>query len=282
MSYEGIHPQFAELLLEIPNGKSVQAPTDGWNVRLYSQLFNDAGVSVELSSTSAGYAPGEILSSPLGFNNPGGRVIDNAAPILFPINSSVDTPWETAIAAAIGKKTGSASVLPEVCFFGKLDTGWSVAPGNRLRYPLNRFKVRMFAAETAISEEFANSILRILQGAALNPPNSFYLGLGSEVPNNTGEISEITALPRIPIPCADGAWVSGGAVRERQNANVLEFPEAPANLPKVKSFGLYAEPRVAGATEVSKPWWFGKSAADKVYYEEDVIVVLSGGIVIGL
>lgn len=139
MSYEGIHPQLAELLLEIPNGSSLQAPTDGWNVRLYSQLFNDLGVSVELSAGSDGYAAAEIPSSPLGFNNPVGRAIANAAPILFPINSSADTPWETAIAAAIGKKTGSTSALPEVCFFGKLDTGWSVAPGNRLRYPLNKF-----------------------------------------------------------------------------------------------------------------------------------------------
>ena len=253
MSYEGIHPQLAELLLEIPNGSSVQAPTDGWSVKLYSQLFNDSGVSVELSAASAGYAAGIIPSSPLGFNNPGGRVIDNATPILFPINSSVDTPWETAIASAIGKKTGSASPLPEVCFFGKLDTGWSVAPGNRLRYPLNKFKVRMQSAQTAISEEFANGILKILQGAALNPPNSFYVGLGSQIPDVMGEIGEITALPRIPIPCVAGAWVSGGMVRKRQNASVIEFPECPANLPHVRSFGLFANPALLVQRRLASP-----------------------------
>ncbi|NJN11670.1 MAG: hypothetical protein HC836_49285 [Richelia sp. RM2_1_2] len=282
MSYEGIHPAFAELLLELPNGSSVQAPTDGWSVKLYSQLFNESGVSVQLSAASAGYAAAQIASSPLGFNNPAGRVVDNATPILFPINSSVDTPWETAIATAIGKKAGSTSTLPEICFFGKLDTGWSVAPGNRLRYPLNRFKVRMHSTTTAISEEFANNILKILQGAALNPPNSFYVGLGSQIPDSTGDIGEITGLPRIQVPCVAGAWVSGGMVRKRQNANVLEFPEAPANLPKVKSFGLYAEPRAAGATEISKPWWFGKSAAEKIYYEQDMVIILSGGMVVGL
>lgn len=283
MSYEGIHPDFAEILLEIPNGASVQAPTEGWAVGLYSTLFNASGVATELvTATSAGYAKATIAASPLGFNNPSGRAIDNAAPILFPINSSVSNPWLTAVAAAIGKPTGSTSPLPSVCFFGKLDTGWSVAPGDRLRYPINRFKVRMNANETHISEDFAHNILKILQGAALNPPNSFYIGFGANEPDNQGNINEINSLPRIAIPAVAGKWVSGGTPRRRQNANVIEFSEAPSNLPKIKSFGLFTEPRAANASATDKPWWFGKPTAEKMYYQEDIIIILSGGLVIGL
>jgi hypothetical protein len=283
MSYEGIHPAFAELLLEIPNGSSVSAPTDGWEVKLYSTLFDATGTATELvDGTSKGYLPAPIPASPLGFNNAANRVVDNAVPILFPINSSVANPWLTAIASSIGKKVGSTSPLPAVCFFGKLDTGWSVPPGDRLRYPINRFKLRMMADETHISADFANKILGILQGAALNPPNSFYLGLGSQKPDSQGNIGEITALPRIPIPCTTGKWVAGSVPRRRQNASVLEFPEAPSDLPKIKSFGLYSEPRAAAATEASKPWWFGESSAEKVIYQEDIVIILSGGIQIGL
>jgi hypothetical protein len=283
MSYEGIHPSFAELLLEIPNGASIAAPTDGWEVRLYSTLFDATGTATQLTTGgSAGYLPSAIPASSLGWNNATARVIDNASPILFPINSSVATPWETAIACAIGKKATSTSMLPSVCFFGKLDTGWSVPPGDRLRFPMNRFKVRMFAPNTNISEEFASKIISILQGAALNPPNSFYLGLGSQKPDVIGTIGEITALPRIPIPCTAGKWVAGATPRRRQNATVLEFPEAPSDLPKIKSFGLFSEPRSAGVSEYSLPWWFGESSAEKMIYTEDVVIILAGGISVGL
>jgi len=284
MSYEGISPAFAQALLGKLNGESISAPVEGWELGLYSTLFDAAGVAIELASgSSPGYAPALLAASPLAVAAPAGRLTKNATPIMWPINSSTNTPWQTAIAVAIGKKTGSSSTLPKVCAFGKLDTGWSNDPGNRLYYPVNRFQIRMFADDTRISQEEAEENLQLFQGAAINPPNHYFLGLGADVPDRLGNIAEITDLARVQIPCVGGTWVAGSTVRRRTNASIYEFVAAPANLPRIKSFGLFTDPRAAGGNAgTTKPRWFGEVTAEKVIYFEDIIVILSGGMELGL
>lgn len=284
MSYEGLHPSFAQLLLQIANGQAVAPPSDGWAVRLYKDLFTDAGVATQLvAGSSAGYLPAEVGASSTAWSTPSGRLCSNASPILFPLNSSLDTPWETATSVAIGKKTASASPLPEVCYFGKLDSSYSNPPGDRLRYPIGNLKIRMQHEQTAISDLFAHKILGVLSGAGITPPNSFYVGLGANDPNyTTGDIGEIPELARVPITAASGKWVAGGTVRELQNSEILEFIEAPKDL-TIKSFALFDEPRAAGVSpSLSGQWWFGKTTSSKMIYEQDIVVILSAGITLSL
>lgn len=285
MSYEGLHPSFAQAILGIANGQAVSPPGDGWSVRLYENLFTSLGVATELvTGTSAGYLPADVAASPVAWSDPASRVCSNASPILFPINSSLTTPWKSAISVAIGKKTGSPSTLPEVCYFGKLDTSWANPPGDRLRYPIGRLLVKMFSSNTCISEAFAHKILGLLKGAGITPPNTLYIGLGKDIPNvNTGDFGEIKELARVPITAAAGKWVAGASVRELQNAEILEFMEAPEGLPKIKSFGVFDEPRAAGVNPtLSGQYWYGLTTSEKVTFHEDILVVLASGITLSL
>lgn len=285
MSYEGLHPSFAQAILQIANGQAISPPSDGWAVRLYDGLFTELGVATELvTGTSAGYLPAEVGASPTYWSDPAGRVSSNASPILFPINSSLTVPWKNAVSVAIGKKTGSVSTLPEVCYFGKLDTSWANPPGDRLRYPIGRLLVRMFASNTCISEAFSHKILGLLKGAGITPPNTLYVGLGKDTPDPlTGSFGEIKELARVPITATAGKWVAGATVRDLQNAEILEFMEAPEGLPKIKSFGVFDEPRAAGVNPtLSGQYWHGSTTSDKVIYFEDIVVVLASGITLSL
>ena len=285
MSYEGLHPSFAQTLLQIANGQAIAPPSDGWSVRLYENLFTDAGVATELATgTSAGYLPADVAASPTAWGEPAGRVCSNASPVLFPINSSPSVPWKSAVSVAVGKKTGSSSPLPDVCYFGKLDTSWANPPGDRLRYPIGRLLIRMFNPKTCISASFANKILGLLRGAGITPPNTLYIGLGKDEPDpNTGVFGEIAELARVPVTAVAGKWVSGETERDLQNAEILEFMEAPSNLPKIKSFGVFDEPRTAGASpSLSGQYWHGLTTSDKVVFIEDILVVLASGITLSL
>lgn len=285
MSYEGLHPTFAQAILQIANGQAIAPPGDGWDVRLYENLFTSAGVATQLvDGTSAGYLPADIGASPSYWSDPSGRACSNASPVLFPINSSLTVPWKSAVSVSIGKKTGSASTLPEVCYFGKLDTSWANPPGDRLRYPIGRLLVRMFASNTCISEYFAHKILGLLKGAGITPPNTLYVGLGKDTPDPvTGNFGEIAELARVPIPATAGKWVAGATVRDLQNAEILEFMEAPEGLPKIKSFGVFDEPRSAGAAPtLAGQYWHGTTTSDKVVYFEDIVVILASGITLSL
>ena len=285
MSYEGLHPSFAQAILQVANGQAISPPSDGWSVRLYEDLFTSAGVATELATgTSPGYAAAEVAASTSAWADPVSRICANASPILFPVNSSLSASWKSAVSVSVGKKTGSTSTLPTVCYFGKLDTSWANPPGDRLRYPIGRLLVKMFAAETCISQAFAHKILGLLKGAGITPPNTLYLGLGKDLPDRaTGSIGEIAELARVPIPATAGKWVAGATVRDLENAEILEFMEAPEGLPKIKSFSLFDEPRAAGvAPTLSGQYWFGETTSDKVVYLEDILVVLAGGITLSL
>lgn len=285
MSYEGLHPSFAQAILQIANGQAIAPPGDGWAVRLYENLFSSVGVATELvTGTSAGYLPAEVGASPSYWSDPSGRQCSNASPVLFPINSSLTVPWKSAVSVAIGKKTGSVSTLPEVCYFGKLDTSWANPPGDRLRYPIGRLLVKMFASNTCISEAFAHKILGLLKGAGITPPNTLYVGLGKDTPDPlTGSFGEVAELARVPIAATAGKWVAGATVRDLQNAENLEFMEAPEGLPKIKSFGVFDEPRSAGvAPTLSGQYWHGLTTSDKVLYFEDIVTILASGITLSL
>lgn len=280
--HEDFSNEFATLLLQILNGQVISPEPLGWIIKLYTTIFNNGSAQELNTSLAPGYAP-VILSGPnnLGFKFASDLAIKNDTPIVFPANTG-NSNWPTVVAVSLGKNPQGNSDLPEIIVYGKLDNGCSISPGDRLRFPENRFVISFVRdSNNFISSVLAHHILNFFAGIPIQAPNNFYLGVGSKIPTSDGKIEEIIDLPRLSIPCTQNSWIPAGT-RTMTNNIVLEFPPAPRNLPKITSFGLFDSPRAAGQNSNDIPWFFGVVQTPKQLSFEDILFVPTSGLTISL
>lgn len=242
---EGISQLKAESYLRVLRGEAASTPYNeagSYHIGLLTDLPPDTGetAGIELPTAASGYARHEITleSAPSAWSTPVLRQIYNLQKIEF---GPALINWNKVVAVAIYP---DATTTQAETFF-HLDQGFSVIATNYLKFAPGQLVLTVSKDKHRKSDSLANRQLRIMHNEPYSLPNNqVWIGLGTEVPNANGNITELTpasapGYTRIPYSAIAANWTDPTGLREIKNAIEVEFPDAEANWPVIKSFGLF-------------------------------------------
>lgn len=281
---EGISQLKAESYLGVLRGLTASTAynaADSYHIGLLTDLPPDTGetAGIELTTAASGYTRYEIPieAATSSWSTPSLRQMYNLNKIEF---GPALINWPKVVAVAI--YPDATSTLADAFFH--LDQGFSVIANDYLKFAPGQLVLTADKDKARKSDDLANRQLRIMHNEPYSLRNNdVWIGLGTEVPNANGDITELTpenapGYARIPYGAIAANWTDPTGLREIKNALEIEFGDALANWPVVKSFGLFEN--AATKAEDPNPIYCGPLQKTATIFKYGNLILAAEAIVI--
>lgn len=281
---EGISQVKAEGYLGVLRGGTADTAYNNaasYHVGLLTELPPATGETsgIELTTTSSGYARYEIAieAATSAWSTPSLRQMYNLTKIEF---GPALINWSKVVAVAIYP---DATTTMADAFF-HLDQGFSVIANDYLKFAPGQLVLTVDKDTSRKSDDLATRQLRIMHNEPYSLRNNqVWIGLGTEQPNANGDITELTAenapgYARVPYDAIVANWTDPTGLREIKNALEIEFADATANWPVIKSFGIFEN--AATEAEDPQPIYCGPLSKVATIYKHGNLILAAEAIVV--